>query len=348
MLPLKRSGRRQQMQRRCGRYCPIEKEDQGETYDTDTIADIQAQRPTLPVPQLTPELLEHFRLVRHTPSTTPRTRKSGSFVQIIQETPVPGLDVHDLIQSGVQLLDAKVSKGGLVFLSGRLQRPSFTEAELRVLCSAFNHRRQCRAAVELYFQWACWNTQRPPFWDFAGGGGKVELEMVPDDEEGAEWRKFFTWHPQTARWHELTWTDIRQQLALAGAGAERPQFSFGADYNSESEDESEGGGDGGECWGRYKTGSLNACMEFVTITMERHVLLLPPPPGDTTERRWARRWRVAARERQRGGCARFKGRGARVGSRVVSGVATAMANRDGKQATRAMAEGCVRGGRSAG
>ncbi|KAJ7442188.1 hypothetical protein B0H11DRAFT_2204578 [Mycena galericulata] len=55
-------------------------------------------------------------------------------------------------------------------------------------------------------------------------------------------------------------------------------------------------------------------------SFSRHVLLLPPPPGDTTERRWARRWRVAvaraARERQRGGCARFKGRGARVGSRV--------------------------------
>ncbi|KAJ7503343.1 hypothetical protein B0H11DRAFT_2357497 [Mycena galericulata] len=77
------------------------------------------------------------------------------------------------------------------------------------------------------------------------------------------------------------------------------------------------------------------------------VLLLPPPPGDTTERRRARRWRVAvaraARERQRGGCARFQGRGARVGSRVVvSGVATAVANRDSKQATRAMEAGSAR------
>ncbi|KAJ7509938.1 hypothetical protein B0H11DRAFT_1901293 [Mycena galericulata] len=81
----------------------------------------------------------------------------------------------------------------------------------------------------------------------------------------------------------------------------------------------------------------------VHVTRGRHVLLLPPPPGDTTERRRARRWRVAVAravcERQRGGCARFQGRGARVGSRVVRGVATAVANRDGKQATRAMAAG---------
>ncbi|KAJ7498875.1 hypothetical protein FB451DRAFT_1161520 [Mycena latifolia] len=206
----------------------IAKNDLSVSYDAHTTADSQTQRP-LPVPQLTSEVLNRFRLVRQSPAvltTTPKTNKSGCFRHIIQQLPpVPGLDLQELVESGTLLLDSEPSQAGLVFLSGRLQRSSFSEADLRILWSAFSHRRKCQASIESYIDWAGWQTTRRPQWDFSGGGSVVELEMVAADEQGAAWRAFFCWRPQAAGWRNLTWTDIRQQLALAWEAAEKPHFS---------------------------------------------------------------------------------------------------------------------------
>ncbi|KAJ6589844.1 hypothetical protein DFH09DRAFT_1274166 [Mycena vulgaris] len=208
------------------------KEELSHSFNANTTADARTRRP-LPVPQLTTEVLNRFRLVRQSPAaptTTPKTNKSGSFRRVIQQLPpVPGLDLLELVESGTHLLDSVVSQAGLVFLSGRLQRPTFSEADLRILLSAFTHRRKCRAAIETYIDWVGWQTTRQPQWDFSGGGGPLELEMVAaaDEEEvvAAAWREFFCWRPEGEGWRNLTWTDIRQQLALAWDAAERPQFS---------------------------------------------------------------------------------------------------------------------------
>ncbi|KAJ7781185.1 hypothetical protein B0H16DRAFT_1447701 [Mycena metata] len=195
---------------------------------TYTVGDPSTQRP-LPVPQLTSEVLNRFTLIRYTPSastTTPKTVKSGSFRRRMEQLPpIPGLDVQALVEFGVKLLDVQVSSAHLVYLTGRLQKPDLTQEDACVLFSAFNHRRQCQLAVETYLSWVDWRSKKPPQWDFSGGAGALEREMVADDKEAAAWQSFFCWRPKVAGWRNLTWTDIRQQLALAWEGAGKPPFS---------------------------------------------------------------------------------------------------------------------------
>ncbi|KAJ7038274.1 hypothetical protein C8F04DRAFT_375221 [Mycena alexandri] len=197
-------------------------------YDADTIGDPSTQRP-LPVPQLTSEVLKRFTLIRHTasaPTTTPTTVKSGSFRRRMEQLPpIPGLDVQALVEFGVKLLDVQVSSAHLVYLAGRLQKPDLTQEDACVLFSAFNHRRQCQLAVETYLGWVDWRSKKPPQWDFSGAAGALEREMVADDKEAAAWQGFFCWRPKVAGWRNLTWTDIRQQVALAWEGAGKPPFS---------------------------------------------------------------------------------------------------------------------------
>jgi hypothetical protein len=198
------------------------------SYDADTTADSRTQRPLF-VPHLTSEVLNRFRLFRQSPeapTSASQSRKTSCFRQAIEQVPpVPGLDIHELLVSGAQLLEARVSQGGLVFLSRRLQKSSFEEADILALCSVFDHRRRCRVAVESYIDWAGWKTSRPPRWDFSGGGVAAEFKMVGDDQEAEAWRAFFCWRPEVPDWRVLTWTDIRQQLALAWEAAEKPHFS---------------------------------------------------------------------------------------------------------------------------
>ncbi|KAJ6589836.1 hypothetical protein DFH09DRAFT_1425250, partial [Mycena vulgaris] len=185
----------------------------------------------LPVPQLPSDVLNRFRLVSQPPAAPPTTTKSASFrVALQQLPPLPGLDLHELAEGGTQLLDAQVGQAGLVFLQRRLQRATFSEADARVLAGAFAHRRTCRAAIAAYVGWAGWGAARRPRWDFSGGGAALEREMVgaaaeEGEEAAAAWREFFCWRPQGEGWRNLTWTDIRQQLALAWEGAGRPRFA---------------------------------------------------------------------------------------------------------------------------
>ncbi|KAF9031387.1 hypothetical protein BDZ89DRAFT_626815 [Hymenopellis radicata] len=208
----------------------------GFSYDGVTTADRQTQRP-LPVPQLASEVLNRFRLVRQSHRAPPipttlstshissQSTRIASFRRAIKQSPpMPGLE--ELLASGTQLLETLVSQAGLVTMYHRLQKPSLEENDLRMLCSAFNHRRQCRIAIERYIDWGGWKTTRPPQWDFSGGGAQAEQEMVDDDDKDTpKWREFFTWRTGVPGWRALTWTDIRQQLALAWEAAGEPRFS---------------------------------------------------------------------------------------------------------------------------
>ncbi|KAJ7112414.1 hypothetical protein C8R43DRAFT_1138891 [Mycena crocata] len=204
------------------------RKDSSGAYDADTVADPSTQLP-LPVPQLTSEVLDRFQLIRHNPSispTAPTTTKVGSLRrQIEQLLPISGFDLEEFLQSGGKLVEAEISSAHLVYLSRCLQKPNLTQEDASVLLSAFQHRRQCQLAVEMYLDCVGWRSTRPPKWDSSGGGAELEREMVEGDKAAAPWRAFFSWKPAVAGWRTLSWTDIRQQLALAWEGAGRPPFS---------------------------------------------------------------------------------------------------------------------------
>ncbi|KAJ7226927.1 hypothetical protein GGX14DRAFT_627526 [Mycena pura] len=195
-------------------------------HEAGTIADPSTQR-SLPVPLLISEVLNRFKLVRYYPSTsTPKTTKSVSFRSRVEHLPpIPGLSVHEFVEYGIKLLDAEVSSAHLVYLAGCLQKTNLTPEDVRVLFSAFDHRRQCQLAIETYLDWVGWRSKRPPRWDFSGGGGALERIMLEHAAEAAAaWQAFFCWRPEATGWRNLSWTDIRQQLALAWEGA-GPPFS---------------------------------------------------------------------------------------------------------------------------
>ncbi|KAJ7264441.1 hypothetical protein B0H12DRAFT_227796 [Mycena haematopus] len=213
------------------------KKDLGNVYDAQTTADSQAQRP-LPVPRLPTEVFNRFRLVRAVQqlaraAATPWNREwADSFLRVMEQLPpMPGLDLRELVASGTQLLDTRVSAAPLVPMSRWLQRATFEEADIRTLCSAYNHRRICQIAIESYIDWAGWKTTRPPRWDFSYGGSTEEGEMVvdDDDEETKNWRRFFCWRPTCTSsgyyYRTISWIDIRQQLALAWEAAGKLRFS---------------------------------------------------------------------------------------------------------------------------
>ncbi|KAJ7068809.1 hypothetical protein C8F01DRAFT_1365082 [Mycena amicta] len=213
--------------------------DPSRSHEVNMTGNPSTRRP-LPIPQLTSNVLARFTLVRYRPLTsTSTTPKSTSFRERIENlSPIPDLDSDELdefVHYAVKLIDATVSSANLVFLSGRLRRPDLTKEDVRVLVSAFKHRRQCQLAVESYIDCANWRTKRSPRWDYsvAIGAYDLEEEMVEESKEAAEntnaWRAFFTWKAPAQVdgkfWHPLCWTGIRLQLALAWDGAERPPFS---------------------------------------------------------------------------------------------------------------------------
>ncbi|KAJ7068812.1 hypothetical protein C8F01DRAFT_1119403 [Mycena amicta] len=213
--------------------------DPSRSYEVDMTGNPSTQRP-LPIPQLTSIVLARFTLVRYRPLTS-TSPKSASFRERIEKlSPIPDLDSDELeqfVHYGVELVDATVASANLVFLSGCLRMPDLTEEDVRVLVSAFKHRRQCRLAVESYIDCANWRTKRPPRWDYsvAIGGSVLVEEMVKESKETVEntkaWDafKFFTWTSPTQVagrfWHSMCWNDIRHQMAFAWDGAERPPFS---------------------------------------------------------------------------------------------------------------------------
>ncbi|KAJ7176654.1 hypothetical protein C8R46DRAFT_1346642 [Mycena filopes] len=130
------------------------------------------------------------------------------------------------MEFGVKLLGAPIASAHLVYLARCLQKPTLTDGDMHVLVSAFHHRLQCQLAISTFLDQVDWRSKRPPQWDFSGGGGKAEREVVEGDEEAEAdaWREYFCWRPEVAPWRNLVWTDIRQQLALAW-GAGKPSFS---------------------------------------------------------------------------------------------------------------------------
>ncbi|KAJ7058106.1 hypothetical protein C8F01DRAFT_1371544 [Mycena amicta] len=208
------------------------------TYDVDATSTQRA----LPVPPLTSQILDRFRLVTRPASSSPATTtsasvkktQSASFRRCMEALPpIAGVDLTEFVEFGAKLLDTRISKASLVTLSISLANPNLTQEDVGVLFTAFEHRRRCEIAIETFIKRVDWQSTRPPRWDFTGGGVDVETEMVGADKEAVPWRDFFTWRPQVPdapaaeprRFRELTWNDIRQQLALAWEGAGKPPFS---------------------------------------------------------------------------------------------------------------------------
>ncbi|KAJ7175690.1 hypothetical protein C8R46DRAFT_1079122, partial [Mycena filopes] len=173
--------------------------DLSSTYEANTTADPSTQSP-LPVPQLTSEVLNRFRLVRYSAAssaTTSTSTKTRSFRRRVEQlAPIPGLDVQELAEFGAKLLDAQVASAHLVYLARRLQKPTLTQGDAQVIFSAFDHRRQCQLAIETYLGWVDWRSKRPPRWDFSGGGGALERGMIGMDKNAEAWQAFFCWEPK--------------------------------------------------------------------------------------------------------------------------------------------------------